>query len=72
MPGRFMDGRPLRAVYSDESACILSRCGEMQTLAQLAALDFATAAIVRRALLGTCARLLAVTGQPIYPPAIGI
>lgn len=33
----FMDGRPCALFILDESACILSRCGEPQTLAQLAA-----------------------------------
>ncbi len=36
----FMDGRPCALFILDESACILSRCGEPQTLAQLAALGF--------------------------------
>lgn len=33
----FMDGRPCALFILDESACILSRCGEPQTTAQLAA-----------------------------------
>ena len=32
----FMDGRPGAPLILDESACILSRCGDPQTIEQLA------------------------------------
>ncbi len=44
----FMDGRPCALFILDESACILSRCGEPQTPPSWLPWDFATAAIVRR------------------------
>ena len=62
----FMDGRPCALFILDESACILSRCGEPQTLAQLAALGFRDGSYCAESIIGTCAlSLAAMQGQPI-------
>jgi transcriptional regulator of acetoin/glycerol metabolism len=61
-----MDGRPCALFILDESACILSRCGEPQTLAQLAALGFRDGSYCAESIIGTCALSLAtMQGQPI-------
>ncbi len=61
-----MDGRPCALFILDESACILSRCGEPQTLAQLAALGFRDGSYCAESIIGTCAlSLAAMQGQPI-------
>ncbi len=69
----FMDGRPCALFILDESACILSRCGEPQTLAQLAALGFRDGSYCAESIIGTCAlSLAAMQGQPINTAGIGI
>ncbi len=69
----FMDGRPCALFILDETACILSRCGEPQTLAQLADWGFATAATARRALSAPArCRWPRCRGSRSTPPAIGI
>ncbi len=69
----FMDGRPCALFILDESACILSRCGEPQTLAQLAALGFRDGAIVRKALSAPArCRWPRCRASRSTPPAIGI
>jgi hypothetical protein len=69
----FMDGRPCALFILDESACILSRCGEPQTLAQLAALGFRDGSYCAESIIGTCAlSLAAMQGSRSTPPAIGI
>lgn len=61
-----MDGRPCALFILDESACILSRCGEPQTLAQLAATGFRDGSYCAESIIGTCAlSLAAMQGQPI-------
>jgi transcriptional activator for dhaKLM operon len=68
----FMDGRPC-ALILDETACILSRCGEPQTLAQLADLGFRDGSYCAESIIGTCAlSLAAMQGSRSTPPAIGI
>lgn len=62
----FMDGRPCALFILDETACILSRCGEPQTLAQLADLGFRDGSYCAESIIGTCAlSLAAMQGQPI-------
>lgn len=55
----FMDGRPCALFILDETACILSRCGEPQTLAQLADLGFRDGSYCAESIIGTCALSLA-------------
>ncbi|WP_434583014.1 dihydroxyacetone kinase operon transcriptional regulator DhaR [Klebsiella sp. R390] len=62
----FMDGRPCALFILDESACILSRCGEPQTLAQLEALGFLDGSYCAESIIGSCALSLAsMLGQPV-------
>ncbi len=67
----FMDSRPCALFILDESACILSRCGDPQTLAQLAELGFLDGSYCAESIIGSCALSLAsMLGQPVKPPAI--
>ena len=62
----FMDSRPCALFILDESACILSRCGEPQTLAQLAELGFLDGSYCAESIIGSCALSLAsMLGQPV-------
>lgn len=62
----FMDGRPCALFILDESACILSRCGEAQTLAQLETLGFLDGSYCAESIIGSCALSLAsMLGQPV-------
>lgn len=55
----------LRAVYLDESACILNRCGEPGTLEKLAELGFLDGSYCAESIIGSCALSLAtMPGQP--------
>ena len=49
----FMDSRPCALFILDESACILSRCGEPQTLAQLAELGFLDGSYCAESIIGS-------------------
>ena len=62
----FMDNRPCALFILDESACILSRCGDPQTLDQLAALGFRDGSYCAESIIGSCALSLAsMLGQPV-------
>jgi transcriptional activator for dhaKLM operon len=62
----FMDSRPCALFILDESACILSRCGDPQTLAQLAELGFRDGSYCAESIIGSCALSLAsMLGQPV-------
>ncbi|SNY58841.1 dihydroxyacetone kinase operon transcriptional regulator DhaR [Enterobacter sp. CC120223-11] len=62
----YMDGRPCVLFILDESACILSRCGSPETLAQLEALGFLDGSYCAESIIGSCALSLAsMQGQPI-------
>ncbi|MDU4432485.1 MAG: dihydroxyacetone kinase operon transcriptional regulator DhaR [Pluralibacter gergoviae] len=62
----FMSDRACALFILDESACILSRCGAAQTLAQLDALGFRDGSDCAESSIGTCAlSLAAMQGQPI-------
>ncbi|WP_336246569.1 GAF domain-containing protein, partial [Citrobacter freundii] len=61
----FMDGRPCALLILDESACILSRCGDPQTVEQLAELGFRDGSYCAENIIGSCALSLAtMPGQP--------
>ncbi|MDV1856516.1 dihydroxyacetone kinase operon transcriptional regulator DhaR [Citrobacter freundii] len=61
----FMDGRPCALLILDESACILSRCGDPQTVEQLAELGFRDGSYCAESIIGSCALSLAtMPGQP--------
>jgi transcriptional activator for dhaKLM operon len=69
----FMDGRPCALFILDESACILSRCGDPQTVEQLAELGFRDGSYCAESIIGSCALSLAtMPGQPTKPLAISI
>lgn len=69
----FMDGRPCALLILDESACILSRCGDPQTVEQLAELGFRDGSYCAESIIGSCALSLAtMPGQPTKPLAISI
>ena len=62
----FMDGRPCALLILDESACILTRCGETQTLEQLGDLGFLAGSYCAESIIGSCAlSLAAMMGQPV-------
>lgn len=62
----FMDNRPCGLFILDESACILSRCGDPQTLDQLAELGFRDGSYCAESIIGSCALSLAsMLGQPV-------
>ncbi|BBE80115.1 sigma-54-dependent Fis family transcriptional regulator [Enterobacter asburiae] len=62
----FMDTRPCALFILDESACILSRCGDPQTLIQLETLGFHDGSYCAESIIGSCALSLAsMLGQPI-------
>ncbi|MEX3019452.1 dihydroxyacetone kinase operon transcriptional regulator DhaR [Kluyvera sp. STS39-E] len=62
----YMDGRPCALFILDESACLLTRCGHPDTLAQLDALGFLPGSYCAESIIGTCALSLAsLVGQPI-------
>lgn len=61
----YMDARPCALLILDESACILSRCGDPQTIAQLAELGFLDGSYCAESIIGSCALSLAMMpGQP--------
>ncbi|VTN11877.1 DNA-binding transcriptional regulator DhaR [Raoultella terrigena] len=61
-----MDSRPCGLFILDESACILSRCGDPQTLDQLAELGFRDGSYCAESIIGSCALSLAsMLGQPV-------
>ena len=67
----FMDGRPCALLILDESACILSRCGDPQTIEQLAELGFRDGSYCAESIIGSCALSLAtMPGQPTKPLAL--
>ena len=70
----FMDSRPCALFILDESACILSRCGEPQTLAQLAELGFLDGSYCAESIIGSCALSLAqpvkTTGEQHFKQAL--
>ena len=62
----YMDGRPCALFILDESACILSRCGDPATLAALSTLGFAEGSYCAESIIGSCAlSLAAMRGQPV-------
>lgn len=62
----FMANRSCALFILDESACILSRCGNPQTLEQLAELGFRDGSYCAESIIGTCALSLAsMLGQPV-------
>lgn len=62
----FMDSRPCALFILDESACILSRCGDRQILDQLAELGFRNGSYCAESIIGSCALSLAsLLGQPV-------
>lgn len=62
----YMSPRGCGLFILDESACILSRCGDPLTLQQLGELGFINGAYCAESLIGTCALSLAsALGQPI-------
>ncbi|BDH46060.1 sigma-54-dependent Fis family transcriptional regulator [Salmonella enterica subsp. enterica serovar Choleraesuis] len=62
----FMDGRPCALLILDESACILSRCGHLQTLERLDELGFVDGSYCAESIIGSCALSLAsMTSQPV-------
>jgi len=62
----YMDGRPCGLFILDESACILSRCGDPATLAALSTLGFAEGSYCAESIIGSCALSLAsMLGQPV-------
>lgn len=62
----FMDNRPCALFILDESACILSRCGDPRTLEQLEVLGFLDGSYCAESIIGSCALSLAsMLGQPV-------
>ena len=62
----FMSDRRCALLILDESACILSRCGEAQTLSLLETLGFRDGSYCAESIIGTCAlSLAAMEGQPV-------
>lgn len=62
----YMENRPCALFILDESACILSRCGDAQTLRQLEKLGLHDGSYCAESIIGTCAlSLSALEGQPI-------
>ena len=67
-----MDGRPCALFILDESACILSRCGEPQTR-PAGCPGFRDGSYCAESIIGTCAlSLAAMQASRSTPPAIGI
>ncbi|WP_256852901.1 dihydroxyacetone kinase operon transcriptional regulator DhaR [Pantoea sp. Fr+CA_20] len=62
----YMENRPCALFILDESACILNRCGDAQTLMQLEALGLHDGSYCAESIIGTCAlSLAALEGQPV-------
>lgn len=62
----YMAPRKCALFILDESACVLSRCGDPKTLGQLAELGFVDGTYCAESIIGSCALSLAsVVGQPV-------
>ena len=67
----YMDNRPCALLILDESACILSCCGDAQTQAKLEALGFRAGSYCAESIIGSCALSLAsLLGQPVKTSGI--
>ena len=66
----FMDGRPCALLILDESACILSRCGDPQTVEQLAELGFRDGSYCAESIIGSCALSLATMPGRFLPRTV--
>lgn len=66
MPREYMAPRECALFILDETACILSRNGDPQTLQQLSALGFNDGTYCAEGIIGTCAlSLAAISGQAV-------
>ncbi len=67
MPGNIWHRESVRCLSSlDETACILSRNGDPQTLQQLSALGLTYGTYCAEGIIGTCAlSLAAISGQAV-------
>ncbi|MCH9269120.1 MULTISPECIES: dihydroxyacetone kinase operon transcriptional regulator DhaR [Pantoea] len=62
----YMANRPCALFILDESACILNRCGDAQTLLDLEKLGLQEGSYCAESIIGTCAlSLAALEGQPL-------
>lgn len=62
----YMANRPCALIILDESACILNRCGDAQTLLDLEKLGLQEGSYCAESIIGTCAlSLAALEGQPL-------